>query len=95
MGVFSNDMENYSIKVERKGKNNNMLYDVMIYNHADNQGNVNVSISDSGKMEITQDKKFMSITLYNGQNYTERNRKPAKYSQTISFSARIVSERGY
>ena len=70
-GVFSNDMENYSIKVERKGKNNNMLYDVMIYNHADNQGNVNVSISDSGKMEITQDKKFMSITLYNGQNYTE------------------------
>jgi len=70
-GVFSNDMENYSIKVERKGKNNNMLYDVMIYNHSDNQGNVNVSISDSGKMEITNDKKFMSITLYNGQNYTE------------------------
>jgi lipopolysaccharide export system permease protein len=64
-------MENYSIKVERKGKNNNMLYDVMIYNHSDNQGNINVSISDSGKMEITQDKKFMSITLYNGQNYTE------------------------
>lgn len=70
-GVFSNDMENYSIKVERKGKNNNMLYDVMIYNHTDNQGNVNVTISDSGKMEITQDKKFMSITLYNGKNYTE------------------------
>ncbi|MDD2303880.1 MAG: LptF/LptG family permease [Prolixibacteraceae bacterium] len=70
-GVFSNDMENYSIKVERKGKNNNMLYDVMIYDHSDNQGNVSVSISDSGKMEITQDKKFMSITLYNGQNYTE------------------------
>ncbi len=70
-GVFSNDMDNYSIKVERKGKNNNMLYDVMIYDHSDNQGNVNVSISDSGKMEITQDKKFMSITLYNGQNYTQ------------------------
>lgn len=70
-GVFSNDMANYSIKVEHKGKNNNMLYDVMIYNHSDNQGNINVSISDSGKMEVTQDKKFMSITLYNGQNYTE------------------------
>ncbi len=70
-GVFSNDMENYSIKVERKGKNNNMLYDVMIYNHSDNQGNVNVSISDSGKMEMIPDKKIMSITLYNGQNYIE------------------------
>lgn len=70
-GVFSNDMENYSIKVERKGRNNNMLYDVMIYDHSNNQGNVQVSIADSGKMEITKDKKFMSITLFNGQNYTE------------------------
>jgi len=70
-GVFSNDMENYSIKVERKGKDNNMLYDVMIYDHSDNQGNVSVSVSDSGKMELTKDKKFMSVTLYNGKSYTQ------------------------
>ncbi|HAQ21480.1 MAG TPA: hypothetical protein DCR40_19955 [Prolixibacteraceae bacterium] len=70
-GVFSNDMPNYSIKVERKGKNNNMLYDVMIYDHSNNDGNVNVTIADSGKMEVTEDKKFMSITLYNGHSYTE------------------------
>lgn len=70
-GVFSNDMENYSIKVEHKGKNNNMLYDVMIYDHSENRGNVNVSVADSGKMQLTPDKKFMTITLFNGQNYTE------------------------
>jgi lipopolysaccharide export system permease protein len=70
-GVFSNDMNNYSIKVERKGKNNNMLYDVMIYDHSHNLGNVNVSLSDSGKMELTKDKKFMAVTLYNGKSYTE------------------------
>jgi len=70
-GVFANDMPNYSIKVERKGKNNNMLYDVMIYDHARNEGNVNVTIADSGKMEVTPDKRFMSITLFNGQSYTE------------------------
>ena len=70
-GVFSNDMNNYSIKVEHKGKNNNMLYDVMIYDHSDNLGNVSVSVSDSGKMELTKDKKFMSITLYNGKSYDE------------------------
>jgi len=74
-GVFTNDMPNYSIKVERKGKNNNMLYDVMIYDHSNNDGNVNVTIADSGKMELTEDKKFMSITLYNGQNYTEGKEK--------------------
>ena len=70
-GVFSNDMNNYSIKVEHKGKNNNMLYDVMIYDHSDNLGNVSVSVSDSGKMELTKDKKFMSVTLYNGKSYTD------------------------
>lgn len=70
-GIFSNDMPNYSIKVERKGKNNNMLYDVMIYDHTSNDGNVNVTIADSGKMELTPDKKFMTVTLFNGHNYTE------------------------
>jgi len=87
-GVFINDMPNYSIKVERKDDNTNMLYDVMIYNHARNEGNVNVTIADSGKMEVTEGKKissagdsgkvkteegkkYMSITLYNGQSYTE------------------------
>jgi len=74
-GVFTNDMPDYSIKVERKGKNNNMLYDVMIYDHSNNDGNVNVTIADSGKMELTEDKKFMSITLFNGQNYTEDKEK--------------------
>lgn len=68
-GVFSNDLENYSIKVERKSHNSNMLYDLMIYNHANNEGNVNVTVADSGKMEITEDKKFMTITLFNGRSY--------------------------
>jgi lipopolysaccharide export system permease protein len=71
-GIFSNDMPNYSIKVERKGKSNNMLYDVMIYDHTSNDGNINVTIADSGKMELTPDKKFMTITLFNGHNYTEQ-----------------------
>jgi lipopolysaccharide export system permease protein len=70
-GVFANDMPNYSIKVERKNRNNNMLYDVMIYDHRRNEGNVMVTIADSGKMEVTENKKYMAITLYSGQSYSE------------------------
>ena len=73
-GVFSNDMDNYSIKVERKGRDNNMLYGLMIYNFSDHNGNTNVTVADSGKMEITelaQDKKFMTVTLFNGHSYSE------------------------
>ncbi len=71
-GVFSNDLGSYSIKVERKGRNNNMLYDVMIYNHSNDDGNLNVTVADSGKMEITEDKKFMTVTLFNGQSYADQ-----------------------
>jgi lipopolysaccharide export system permease protein len=95
-GVFSNDMENYSIKVERKGKNNNMLYDVMIYDHSENRGNVSVSVADSGKMEMTPDKKFMTITMFNGQNYTEseeRAQASAKHYpfQRESFQKEVIN----
>lgn len=70
-GVFANDLQGYSIKVEHKGRNNNMLYDVMIYNHAKNTGNLNVTVADSGKMKISDDKRYMAITLYNGHSYTD------------------------
>ena len=72
-GVFANDMPNYSIKVERKNRNTNMLYDVMIYDHTRKEGNVMVTIADSGKMEVTGNKKFMEITLYSGQSYSDES----------------------
>lgn len=101
-GVFINDMPNYSIKVERKDENTNMLYDVMIYNHSRNEGNVNVTIADSGKMEVTEGKiiqavadsgkvkstegkKFMTITLYNGQSYTEESDRRQGTDQRYRF----------
>ncbi len=95
-GVFSNDLEKYSIKVERKARNSNMLYDVMIYNHSRNEGNVQVTIADSGKMELTPDKKFMTVTLYNGQNYEdERERKQGDERrfpfQRSSFQKQVIN----
>lgn len=73
-GVFSNDMDNYSIKVERKGLDNNMLYGLMIYNHSQQNGNANVTLADSGKMEITEladSIQFMTVTLFNGHTYSD------------------------
>jgi lipopolysaccharide export system permease protein len=84
-GVFANEMPKYSIKVERKNKTNNMLYDVMIYNHTQNSGNSMVTVADSGKMEVTADKKFMSITLYNGQSYSEENERRQGYERRYPF----------
>ena len=66
-GVFTNDIDGYSIKVDRKGRNSNMLYGILIYDHTNNQANVSVTVADSGFMKISEDKKFMVMTLFEGE----------------------------
>jgi len=70
-GVFSNEIDNYSIKVGKKSANGDMLYDIMIYDHSEDKGNVTVTVADSGTMKITKDKKYMILNLYSGQTHSE------------------------
>jgi lipopolysaccharide export system permease protein len=70
-GVFSNDIDNFSIKVGRKKKDGSMLYDIMIYDHRFDQGNETVTTADSGTMKITSDKRFMVLNLYSGETNAE------------------------
>jgi lipopolysaccharide export system permease protein len=70
-GIFYNDMENYVIRVGKKGKDGNSIYKVMIYNHTDGRGNIDVTVADSGLMESTSDGRYLIFTLYDGYNYQE------------------------
>jgi lipopolysaccharide export system permease protein len=70
-GVFSNDIDNFSIKVGRKAKDGSMLYDIMIYDHRYDQGNETVTVADSGTMKITTDKRYMILDLYSGETHAE------------------------
>jgi lipopolysaccharide export system permease protein len=68
-GVFTNELDGYSIKIGEK--KNNVLYDLLIYDHTQNKSNESVTVADSGYLKITEDKKYMVLTLYNGINYSE------------------------
>jgi len=70
-GVFSNDIDNYSIKVGKRSANGNMLYDIMIYDHTEDKGNATVTVADSGTMKITTDKKYIILNLFSGESYSE------------------------
>jgi len=72
-GVFSNDIDNWSIKVGRKKKDGSMLYDIMIYDHRNDAGNETVTTADSGTMKITSDKRFMVLNLYSGETHAEQS----------------------
>jgi lipopolysaccharide export system permease protein len=93
-GVFSNEIDNYSIKVGRKSQNGDMLYDIMIYDHTEDKGNVTVTVADSGTMKITTDKKYMILNLYSGQTHSEmqpRDRRKLTFpSRTDKFNKQSI-----
>ncbi len=71
-GQFYNGLEGYSLKIGSRSKTNNMLYDLMIYDHTSKIGNVSLTLADSGYMVITEDKRNLMLTLYHGYGYSEQ-----------------------
>jgi lipopolysaccharide export system permease protein len=71
-GIFYNDMEDYVIRVGKKGKDGKTIYKVMIYNHTARRGNNDVTVADSGIMESTPDGRYLLFTLYSGYNYLDK-----------------------
>ena len=74
-GVFNNEIDGYSIKIDDKDPNSGMMYGFMIYDHTKQKGNKEVTVADSGEMSITMDQKNMIVTLYNGSNFTDMKEK--------------------
>ncbi len=71
-GVFYNGIDGFVIKIGKKERDNKTIRNILIYDHTSRMGNTNITIADSGKMEVTQDKRYLIFTLYNGINYDEK-----------------------
>ncbi len=97
-GIFNYDVEGYVIRVGRKDRNSQMMYDFLIYDHVNYQGNKSVVSADSGTVNITEDLKHMIITLYDGMQYEEikenvsdQEDNPRKYPYHIDeFKKQVV-----
>lgn len=81
-GIFYNGIDDYSIRIQRKDSKTSMLYGVMIYDHSKHFGNTNLTIADSGKILMTSDKRFLLLTLYNGEKYEEIREENNKWAIT-------------
>jgi lipopolysaccharide export LptBFGC system permease protein LptF len=90
-GVFYSGIPNYSIKVNKK-LDDVRLKDIIIYNHADGQGNLNVTLADSGRMETFLNDSYMKLTLYNGQNYKEARTTRGISEPPVEFSRTRFAE---
>src|ERR1039457_2780563 len=70
-GVFYNGFRGFSIKVGKKEKDKSTLHNVLIYEQSNGLQD-NTIVSESGKMNVSADKKFLEFRLQNGNRYSEK-----------------------
>ena len=66
-GLFFNGIDDMSIRVGRQDPRTQLLTDVLIYDNRSTDGNMNTIVADSGYIRLSDDKRFLEVTLYNGQ----------------------------
>ncbi len=70
-GIFYNGIEGYSMRIDTKDPNSNILYGIRIYDHTERKGNTLVTVADSGYMQVSADDQYLIFTLYSGRSYNE------------------------
>ena len=68
-GVFFNGIEDMSIRVTHQDKETGLLHEVLIYDTSKKDGTMSTTIADSGYIRLSDDKKFLLVTLFNGERY--------------------------
>lgn len=70
-GLFFNGIENMSIRVGRQHPETKLLTDVLIYDNRSTSGNMTTTVADSGYIRLSDDKRFLMVTLFNGETYEQ------------------------
>jgi len=80
-GLFFNGIENMSIRVGRQEPETKLLREVLIYDNRSANGNMTTTVADSGYIRLSDNKKYLLVTLYNGETY-EQTRSSQWYSKS-------------
>ncbi len=71
-GLFFNGIDGMSIRVGHQNSHTGLLTDVLIYdNREKNTNNMRTIVADSGYIRLTDDKRYLNVTLFHGQNYQQ------------------------
>jgi len=96
-GSFYNEISGINMYVREK--RNGEMYDVVIYDLSNGFDNMGIILADTGRLEMSNDKKYLLLTLFHGesfQNMTEGTKDEVVSSSDIipyrreSFSKKCV-----
>ncbi len=86
-GIFYDGISGSNIYVQKKDMNSGMLYGIMIYRMNGGYEDAAVILADSGKMQTTEEKKHLLLTLYSGEWFENMR------SQDVAGSANVPYRR--
>ncbi|MDR0866730.1 MAG: LptF/LptG family permease [Candidatus Symbiothrix sp.] len=85
-GTFYKEITGYNVYVKHKDKVRGTLCDLMIYDYSKGFENAMVIVADSGKLKVSADKKYLVLTLYNGESFANMGtRKSRNMSEAIPY----------
>ncbi|MBA3286149.1 MAG: LptF/LptG family permease, partial [Nitrosopumilus sp.] len=71
-GIFYNGIEGYSIRIGDKDEEGKVLKNILIYDHTQGMGNNKVILAQSGSMVMSDDERYLILSLENGRSYEEQ-----------------------
>ncbi len=70
-GLFFNGIDDMSIRVEKQDPKTKLLTKVLIYDNRSRNGDMTTTIADSGYIRLSDDKRYLLVTLFNGETYEQ------------------------
>lgn len=87
VGIFYTEIDNYVIKIDRKGQDGNKIYGVYVADQSNRRANDDIMVADSGIMFTSADKRFLIFRLFHGKKYEilkPERRSDNQHQQTIT-----------
>ncbi len=71
-GRFYRDIPNHTIYISSKESDGQTVNDIKIYDHRSGRGNDKITVAETGKMYVTDDKRYLVFELQNGWRYENK-----------------------
>lgn len=72
-GIFYDQIDGYILQIAEKGKDNQSIKGVKIWDHSDYKGNRKIILAESGKMALSNGGHYLMLELENGQSFEDMN----------------------
>jgi lipopolysaccharide export system permease protein len=91
-GVFYDAIKGHNFYVKKKDRKTGLLHNMMIYDFLDGFENARIILADTGKLEMTADKKYLYLRLYNGEMFENLKSQNAK-SKNVPYRRETFREK--